>query len=177
LSSNEITLYAEENGDSKSVDLTLVGLTAGDGVNVKIVATKLYDNSSGQDVSINPLGGDDTDFNLAQYKEKTITVTLDPSGDKAGTYEGVLMITAPNNTAPTEILTTNIRLRAIIKGTGFWYNSNIIQAIFIVLAIVPMIIGLALPDKEYPKIKYSKASYSWRHFSFFLVSILCFVSI
>lgn len=156
LSSNKITFYAKENGDSQSVDLTLVGLTAGDGVNVKIVAVKLYDNSSGQDISISITPIDADDFDLTQYEDKTVTVNLDPSGEKAGTYEGVLIITATNNTAPTEILTTNIKVTAIIEGAAPWYKSVIVQIIFVVCAVVPMIIGLGIPDKEIPKYKYSK---------------------
>jgi len=158
LSSNEIIFYAEENGDSQSADLILVGLAAGEGVNVRIVTSKLYDNSSGQAVDITLQGEDDDDFNLLLYDERPVTVTLNPSGEKAGTYEGVLMITATNKTATEEILTTNIKVKAIIKGAAFWYNSTNLQVILIIFAIVPMIIGLVIPDKEFRArgIKYSK---------------------
>lgn len=153
LSSTELTFYLKENGASQSVDLTFVGLAAGGGVNVRIVPSKLYDNTSGEDISITSIS--ENDFDLIQNDNKNITLTLDPSGFKAGTYEGVLIITATNKTTTAEILTTNIKITAKIESAALWYESEV-QIGFIIGAIAPIFIGLGIPDKEVPKIKYSK---------------------
>jgi hypothetical protein len=149
LSSNELTFYAKENGDRSQISLTLVGLAAGDGVNVRIVAAKLYDNSSEEVISNIEIS--DTVFDLKQNNNKTVTVTLDPSVIKAGTYEGVLIITATNKTSSAEILTTNIKITAKIEGAAFWYKSEYIQIMFVVGAIAPIFAGLLWPDKDTPR--------------------------
>jgi len=152
LSSKEMTFYAEENGSSQSVDLTLVGLAAGDGVNVKIVAAKLYDNSSGQEIS--NITVSDDDFDLKQNEKKIVTVTLNPSGIKAATYEGVLIITATNKTITAEILTTNIKVTAKIQSTSLWPVT--FQILLIIGVITPIFVGLIIPDKNGPTQKSKK---------------------
>ena len=152
LSSKEMTFYAKENGGSQSVDLTLVGLAAGDGVNVKIVATKLYDNSSGQEISNITISDDD--FDLKQNEKKIVTVTLNPSGIKAATYEGVLIITATNKTITAEILTTNIKVTAKIESISLWPAT--FQILLIIGVIAPIFVGLIIPDKDSPTHKSKK---------------------
>lgn len=145
LSSDELTFYAKENGDSYQANLTLVGLAAENGVAVRIIASDLYDNSSGK--AISNLKISDEGFDLKQNDNKTITVILDPSVIKAGTYEGVLIITATNKTASAEILTENIKITAEIEGAPLWYKLDYIQVLFVVGAIIPIFLGLLLPDK------------------------------
>lgn len=149
LSSNELTFYAKEYGDSSKIDLTLVGLAAGNGVNVRIVASKLYDNSSEEVISNLEISDSDTDFDLKQNDNRTIMITLNPSTTKAGTYQGVLIITATNKTASAEILTKNIVITAKIEA-AFWYKSIDVQLIFVIGAIAPIFVGLLIPDKDIP---------------------------
>ena len=149
LSFDELTFYAKEDGDHSQIDLTLVGLAAGDGVNVRIVASKLYDNSSEEVISKMEIS--ETAFDLKQNDNKTVTVILDPSAIKAGNYEGVLIITATNKTASAEILTTNIKITAKIEGAAFWYKSEYVQIVFVVGAIAPIFLGLLWPDKDAPR--------------------------
>ncbi|MBN1357222.1 hypothetical protein JW988_00475, partial [Candidatus Bathyarchaeota archaeon] len=148
ISSSELDFYAEENGAPQTIELTLVGLAPGEGVDVKIVDAKLYDNSSEGDGVIVNISEDV--FDLEQNENKSITLTFDPSGEKAGVYEGVLIITATNKTASAEILTTNIKLTAKIESAPLWYKSVYAQILFVFGAIAPIFVGLAIPDKEVP---------------------------
>lgn len=150
LSSDQLTFHAKENGAPSSIDLTLVGLAPEDGVAVKIVNTKLYDNSSGESITITEIT--QTEFDLTKNDLNVVTVTLDPSGVKAGNYEGSLIITATNKTTTAEILTTKIKVTAEIESAAFWYESDK-QIMFIVGAIAPIFIGLLIPDKDVPKYK------------------------
>jgi hypothetical protein len=152
LSSTELTFHSEE-GSTKTVTSSFV-IVALENVTVKIVDTKLYDNTSGEAISITAISDDY--FDLTRNDNKTITLTLNPSGVKAGTYEGVLMITATNKTTTAEIFTTNIKVTA--KITSLLYNV-VTQIVLITLTIVPIFAGLLMPDTEPPKYKLSKRSW------------------
>jgi len=115
LSSTEINFYGEEGTLPTSKKLIIVGLA--DGVQVTLLASDLYSNSSDESIAI--------EFNhtgplpVSKNVSKTVNISLS-SGAKAGIYKGSLIVIA---TANGNITTTNLKVVATIKPLNPWFSA------------------------------------------------------
>jgi hypothetical protein len=90
--------------------LVVVGLT-NQTINVKLVPTDLYDNTTGKTIPASSVVIDPSSFTLSQ-SNMTVNISINASGVALGTYQGVIVLTSTN---ATTTVTTGIPITVNIE--------------------------------------------------------------
>jgi hypothetical protein len=150
LSPNKLNFYCKEGELSVTQKISLIGISD-ESTTVKFIPTDLYDNSSSNFLSFEPITLV-TDF-TRDSNPRRVSITLDVSDAKAGTYQGSIIVLA---STPSKFNTTSIEVIAQI--TSEKPIISISQTATILLLFIPMGLALAWDDKWDNKLKF-KAKY------------------
>lgn len=142
LSTTELNFYGQEGTLPSSRNLIVVGLA--DEVEVKLVASDLYSNRSGESVAVK-LNITQNPFPVPKNTPITVNIALS-SGVKAGTYKGVIIVTA---TANGNITTTNLAVIATIGAIDPWYFSGVQWGLILAIGVLIFVALIFPEDKEF----------------------------
>ena len=137
-SSTELNFYGKENALPSSRNLTFVGLT--DGVSVRLVASALYNNGSGESVAIK-LNVTQDPFPVPRNEPVPVNVAF-VSAAKAGTYEGTIIVIA---TSGENITTTILPVVATIQALNPWYYAGVQWGLIVIIGLL-IFFALVFPE-------------------------------
>jgi hypothetical protein len=136
LSSTEINFYGKEGTLPKSRNLIIVGLA--DGVQVTLVASDLYCNTS--DVNITVKFNHTGPVLVSKNVSKAVEISLGSTA-KAGIYKGSIIVTA---TANENITATNLAVVATITALNPWFSSVVQWGLIILIGFL-IFVALTYP--------------------------------
>lgn len=142
LSTTELNFYGQEGTLPSSRNLIVVGLA--DEVEVKLVASDLYSNRSGESVAVK-LNITQNPFPVPKNTPITVNIALS-SGVKAGTYKGAIIVTA---TANGNITTTNLAVIATIGAIDPWYFPGVQWGLILAIGVLIFVALIFPEDKEF----------------------------
>ena len=147
LSSTTIQFYGKEDTILKTRNLIIIGLE--DRVNVTLVPTDLYSNGTDESIFVNL-----SENNLLVNKTNQELVKIELSSpDKAGTYNGVIMVIA--SIAGENFTTTYISVVAVIETAPVWSDEFVKWGIVVFIGIL-VCCGMLVPDYWKLRIDYPK---------------------
>lgn len=149
---NQLNFIGEQGTPNLNRTLVVVGL-ANQTVNVTLVPTDLYDNTTNQIISANSITIQPTNFSLPQTN-MTINISINTSGVtlsplQTATFQGAIILTSSNATAVT---ITNIPIIVKIQQENF----HLYPEIFIPTMLILIILSLIFGEIETIKFRFTK---------------------
>lgn len=143
LSSTELSFYGEA-GYTEEIITSFYVVALEENVKIKTSSTILYDNRSGNSITISAIDLSATE--MAKNTEQIVNVGLDLTKAKEGFYQGTIILTAE---ADKNFTSTKISVKAIIKGESTLLGTllEIVKNDYVQIGLVLLavfLIGLAL---------------------------------
>ncbi|MGD0978309.1 MAG: hypothetical protein ABR962_04115 [Candidatus Bathyarchaeia archaeon] len=131
VSNSQLSYFGVEGVSSLNRTISIIGIVD-ENVNVTVISGDLYNNNTGKVISSYEVTISPPSFSLSKGDVANVSISLETVGKGAGTYQGVILVTATTTT--TNVTISNIAITANIESK----NALLVQygIIFVILVLI-----------------------------------------